>query len=86
MANSTQFGCSFTLQNEPTVGSEMEIEISLPEEIAGSPSARVYCRGKVVKVQKREKKGRTEVLCSVENYRFIPEESSADQPVTKDRS
>jgi hypothetical protein len=71
----TQFDCFFSLQNEPSVGSCMEMEITLPQELAGSARAKVFCQGKVIQVEKEKSNGRTGVVCSVENYHFMPASS-----------
>ena len=64
--------CFFFLENEPTIGSCMEMEVTLPQELAGAAAIKVVCRGKVIEVEKKKANGRTGVVCSVEDYRLMP--------------
>lgn len=77
-----QIDCFFFLENEPTVGSSMEMEVTLPQEIAGSATAKVHCQGKVVAVEKEKVGGRTRVFCSIEVDRVIP--AAADVEMGKE--
>jgi hypothetical protein len=78
MADSSQIRCFFFLKNVPTVGSGMEMELSLPEEITGSKTTMIHCQGKVAQVEKESVPGRVEVRCTVENYRLLPLSADAD--------
>ena len=71
LSEPNQMNCLSFLQNKPTVGSRMEMEVNLPQEIAGSATVKVLCQGKVVEVEKGKANGRTGVVCTIENYRFI---------------
>lgn len=83
LSNSKQMNCFFFLQNEPPVGSSMELEVTLPQELAGPVSVKMLCRGKVVEVEKAKANGKTGVVCTVEDYRLIPLAADADDPKSK---
>ena len=72
LSNPKQIDCFFFLENEPTVGTCIEMEITIPQEMAGSAPAKIHCQGKVVQVEKGKAEGRTGVICTIENYRYIP--------------
>ena len=73
----SEFGCFFTLQNEPAVGSRLEMEIVIPPEILGYEVGTIRCLGEVVRVDKQVPSGatgdaKTGVACSIEKYQLVP--------------
>jgi hypothetical protein len=79
MQNQDASGCFFLLSNEPVVGSAVEIEITLPEELGGPGVGKFVCQGKIIQVEKKRENGRTGVFCSIEEYRLIPEGSANEE-------
>jgi len=71
MTKPSQFGCFIRLQDEPTVGSRLEMEITLPPEILGYSAGPFHCQGEVVRVEKPEREGKSRVVCTIEKYRLI---------------
>ena len=45
-------GCYFFLSQEPPLGAGLEMEITIPGDISDVPFARIYCRGKVIRVDR----------------------------------
>jgi hypothetical protein len=74
-------GFFFLLSNGPVVGSVVEMEITLPEELGGPDAGRFLflCQGKIIQVETERENGRTGVLCSIEKYRLIPAGSANDE-------
>lgn len=48
--NVSSGGCYFCLSQEPPLGTRLEMEITIPGEVPDVPFARIYCRGKVIRV------------------------------------
>ena len=48
--NLSACGCYFFLSQEPPVGSRLEMEITVPGELSVVPFARIFCQGKVIRV------------------------------------
>jgi hypothetical protein len=51
--NVSSGGCYFFLSQEPPVETRLEMEITVPGEIPDVPFARIYCLGKVIRVEPR---------------------------------
>jgi hypothetical protein len=49
--NVSSGGCYFFLSQEPTLGTPLELEVTIPGEVPGVPFAKIYCRGKVIRVE-----------------------------------
>ena len=81
MAVPSEFECFFLLQNVPTIGSRMELEITLPPEIAASVAERVHCQGTVVRVERGSAAGKTGVVCTIEECQLLP--AAADPEITE---
>ena len=65
MGNSKELGCFFLLSNEPTVGSTIEVEITVPPEMKGIAPGRLLCQCKVVRVDEKNGNGRTgRLICA----------------------
>jgi len=77
------FECFFLLQNVPTIGSRMEMDITLPPEIAASVAERVHCQGKVVRVERGSAAGKTGVVCTIEECQVIG--AAADMEASEEK-
>lgn len=51
--NISSGGCYFFLSRRPPLGSPVEMEITIPGEVHDIPFAKIYCRGEVVRVDRR---------------------------------
>ncbi|MBI4480987.1 MAG: hypothetical protein HY651_13285 [Acidobacteria bacterium] len=80
MAIPSEIECFFLLQNVPTIGSRMEMDITLPPEIAASVAKRVHCQGTVVRVERGSGAGKTGVVCTIEECQVLP--AAADPEIT----
>ena len=49
--NLSQNGVYFFSQTPPAVGTQVELQMKMPSEISGQPSAHVRCTGHVVRVE-----------------------------------
>ena len=72
MQNLSRVECFLLLQNEPAVGTCVEMEVTLPLWIAGLATERLHCQARVVEVHKENMNGRTGVLCRLESFHLIP--------------
>ena len=70
----SRMSCFFLLANEPCVGSCLEMEITLPQAIAGPSTVKVLLQGKIVEIDRESANGRFGVNCVVEKYRLVPED------------
>ena len=43
-------GCYFFLAQEPLLGTKLEMEVTIPGDIPDVPFAKIYCQGKVIRV------------------------------------
>ena len=69
--NISSGGCCFQLSYRPTVGSEVEMEITIPiRSPLGIPN-RVRCHGKVTRVEEDHSEGRVGVVATIESYQFL---------------
>ena len=75
--NISSAGCYFQLSYRPTVGSEVEMEITIPlRSPLGLPN-RVRCRGKVTRVEVDHPEGRVGVVATIESYQFLDSPASS---------
>ncbi|MBI2819898.1 MAG: PilZ domain-containing protein [Acidobacteria bacterium] len=70
--NISSAGCYFLLEEEPEIGSRVEMEIKMEPKPGGKPGSKVICRGRIVRTEKEMKGGKTGVGCAFERYRIIP--------------
>ena len=68
--------CYFLLCNEPTIGSIVDLELTIPPSLAGPEAVKIVCQGKVIEVTKEGNQSNRIVVCSIDNYEL--------QPVVKD--
>ena len=71
-ANIRSAGCYFLISEEPVVGSKVEMEITMAPNSKELPGAKVICRGRVVRIEKGQDRGKTGVGCAIERYRLVP--------------
>ncbi|HEY7679585.1 MAG TPA: PilZ domain-containing protein [Terriglobia bacterium] len=69
--NISQFGCYFLLRSEPTVGSEVEMDITIPVVLAGLNAGEARCRGRVVRVEKDTTSDRIGVACRIDHFWLV---------------
>lgn len=50
--NFSSRGCYFFLSQEPPLGARLELEITIPGESPETPFAKVYCKGRVIRVDR----------------------------------
>jgi hypothetical protein len=65
--NISSTGCYFVVQQAPPVGTEVEMEITIPAVKDG----RVRCRGKIVRLETTLEEGKTGVACTIDQYRIV---------------
>ena len=70
--NISSAGCYFEICGEPTVGSKVELEITMPPELVGRAGSKVICRGRVVRVDRGREGGKIGVGCAFDRYRLVP--------------
>ncbi len=63
-------GIYFYLESEPSVGSQLEFDITFPPEITLSTSLRVRCRGSVVRIVPASPMG-VGIAATIHNYEFL---------------
>ncbi len=64
-------GIYFVMSQNPEPGSELEFEVRLPEEITGGKTIQLRCRGKIVRVDRRESEDQVGIAATIEQYEFI---------------
>ena len=75
--NISSAGCYFLLSEEPKVGSRVDMEVQMAPKPGGKPNSKMLCRGRVVRIQKEKKNGKTGVGCAIDRYRIVsPSEKS----------
>ena len=72
MENISQFGCYFLLTVEPTLGSDVEMEITIPVGFAGVNAGKVHCQGRVVRIEKQPASDKTGVACTIDRFHLVP--------------
>ena len=66
--NISSTGCYFVVKKDaPPVGTEIEMEISIPAVKDG----KVRCEGKIVRLEKTLEEGKTGVACSIDHYQIV---------------
>jgi len=70
--NISSAGCYFILSEEPKVGSRVDMEVQMAPKPGGKPNSKMFCRGRVVRIQKEKGNGKTGVGCAIDRYRIVP--------------
>lgn len=50
--NFSSRGCYFSLSRKPPLGTRLEMEITIPGTFPDAPFARIFCRGRVIRVDR----------------------------------
>ena len=74
-------GIYLVLTEDLQMGSELELEITLPAELAGGKSVKLRCRGKVARLEPKNAEGKIGVGAVIQDYEFFHEAKPADQSV-----
>jgi hypothetical protein len=70
-------GISFYMQSAIAQGSPIGFTLTLPPEITLTESIRVKCKGRVVRIDDARKDGNMAIAAVIEEYEFLPTESSS---------
>jgi c-di-GMP-binding flagellar brake protein YcgR len=71
-------GIYLVLSEELELGSELELEITLPAELAGGKSVKLRCRGKVARLEPKNAEGKVGVGAVIQDYEFFHEPKPED--------
>jgi PilZ domain-containing protein len=66
-------GIYLVLSENLELGSELDLEITLPEEISGGNIVKLRCRGKVARLEPRDAEGKIGVGAVIQSYKFFHE-------------
>jgi hypothetical protein len=72
-------GIYLVLSEDLALGSELDLEITLPAELAGGKSVKLRCRGKVARLEPRNAEGKIGVGAVFQDYEFFHEDKLAAQ-------
>lgn len=64
-------GIYFDIHGDFDLGSELECEVTLPPELCHGNSIQVRCRGRIVRVERRDSDDVVGVAASIEDYEFV---------------
>lgn len=64
-------GLYFSLSGEIQLGTELECEVTLPPELCQGNTIQVKCRGRIVRVERREGDPSIGVAATIEDYEFV---------------
>ena len=67
-------GLYFSLSGEIQLGTELECEVTLPPELCQGNTIQVKCRGRIVRVERREGEPNIGVAATIEDYEFVKTE------------
>ena len=76
--NVSSGGCYFFLSQEPPLGTKLEMEITIPGELPDVPFAKIYCQGKVIRVDQDtadQEQPRFGVAATIERLQNVSVES-----------
>jgi hypothetical protein len=72
-------GIYLVLSEDLEMGSELDLEITLPAELAGGKSVKLRCRGTVARLEPRNAEGKIGVGAVLQDYEFFHEAKLAKQ-------
>lgn len=72
-------GIYLVLSEGLEMGSELDLEITLPAELAGGKSVKLRCHGKVTRLEPRNAEGKIGVGAVIQDYEFFYEAKQANQ-------
>jgi PilZ domain len=61
-------GCYFLIDGEPHVQDQVELEVFMQPQKESISSCRAVCRGRVVRVEKKQEGGKVGVACIIDSY------------------
>lgn len=64
-------GIYFSVPADFDLGGEMECEVTLPPELCHGNSIQVRCRGRIVRVERRDGDDSIGVAATIEDYEFV---------------
>lgn len=64
-------GIFLVLSEEFALGTELEMEVTLPAELTGGKSVQLRCRGKIIRMEHMNSEGKIGVGASITRYEFI---------------
>ena len=67
-------GIYFSMSGDYELGSELECEVTLPPELCQGNAIQVRCRGRIVRVERRDVEGKIGVAATIEDYEFVKTE------------
>lgn len=67
-------GLYFSFPGEIQLGTELECEVTLPPELCQGNTIQVNCRGRIVRVERREGESSIGVAATIEDYEFVKTE------------
>jgi hypothetical protein len=67
-------GIYFSLPEEPTLGSKLTLQLTLPPELTQGESVSLHSVCKVARVERRDADGKIGVGTTIESYRFVRSE------------
>lgn len=68
-------GLYFVIEREFDSGSPIEFVLTLPKEVTLAGDVRIFCAGRVVRVEKPEAPGTVGVAAVIDRYEFLREPS-----------
>ena len=72
-------GIYLVISEDLEMGSELDLEITLPAELAGGKSVKLRCRGKVARLEPRNAEGKIGVGAVIQDYEFLQDIKLAKQ-------
>ncbi len=64
-------GLCFRMAGDIELGTELEFEITLPPELGQGKAVLLRCRGRIVRVERREGEPSVGVGATIEDYEFV---------------
>jgi len=64
-------GLYFRLDGHIELGTELECQVTLPPELCQGNTIQVKCRGRIVRVERREGDPSVGVAATIEDYEFV---------------
>ena len=72
-------GLHLVLSGDMEIESELDLEITLPAELAGGKSVKLRCRGKVARLEPKNNEGKIGVGAVIHDYEFFHEAKLTNQ-------
>ena len=67
-------GLYLTVSQDLSLGTELECELTLPPELCQGNTILIRCRGRIVRVERREAEDAVAVAATIEDYEFVKTE------------